>query len=156
GIVDEHVDVAEALDRLRRQRLDRGFLADVGDHARHRIDAVPGRDLLRELAAVGDIGDHDARALGGEGERIVPADALGAAGHDRGAAGESGHEGYPFGATRAMKVAKAASCCLMKPRVASSLSSPVFSSNLAAQLPMKISGLLSVKASRNIIDLRRS
>src|SRR5262249_1179120 len=35
-------------------------------------------------------------------------------------------------------------------------SSPVFSSNFAAQLPMKISGLLSVKASRNIIDLRRS
>src|SRR6266566_3172586 len=53
-----------------------------------------------------------------------------------------------------MKVANDASCCLMKPRVASSLSSPVFSSSFAAQLPMKISGLLSVKASRNIIDLR--
>ncbi len=38
----------------------------------------------------------------------------------------------------------------------SSLSSPVFSSNFDAQPPMKISGLLSVKASRNIIDLRRS
>src|SRR5215469_3520945 len=61
-----------------------------------------------------------------------------------------------FAATRAMKVANAASCCLMRPRVVSSLSSPVFSSNFAAQLPMKISGLLSVKASRNIIDLRRS
>src|SRR6516162_6464496 len=55
-----------------------------------------------------------------------------------------------------MKVANDASCCLMRPRVVSSLSSPVFSSNFAAQLPMKISGLLSAKASRNIIDLRRS
>src|SRR5437868_2955682 len=55
-----------------------------------------------------------------------------------------------------MNVAKAASCCLMKPRVASSLSSPVFSSNLAAQLPIKISGLFSVNASRNIIARRRS
>src|SRR5215831_15210495 len=61
-----------------------------------------------------------------------------------------------FAATRAMKVANAASCCLMRPRAASSLSSPVFSSNLDAQLPTKISGLLSVKASRNNIDLRRS
>ena len=61
-----------------------------------------------------------------------------------------------FGATRAMKAANAVSCCLSNPRVASSLSSPVFSSNLDPQLPMKISGLLSVNASRNIIDLRRS
>src|SRR6266516_2414185 len=38
----------------------------------------------------------------------------------------------------------------------SSLISPVSSSSLDAQLPMKISGLLSVKASRNIIALRRS
>ena len=55
-----------------------------------------------------------------------------------------------------MKLANAASCCLMKPRVASSLISPVFSSNLDAQPPMKISGLLSVNASRNTIDLRMS
>jgi hypothetical protein len=48
-----------------------------------------------------------------------------------------------------MKAANDASCYLMKPRVASSLSSPVFSSNLDAQLPMKIFGLLRVKASRN-------
>src|SRR5262249_39309078 len=74
------------------------------------------------------------------------------------------HLGFPpesaryqlLGAIRAIKAANAANCCLMKPRVASSLSSPVFSSNLDAQLPMKISGLFSVKASRNIIDLRRS
>jgi hypothetical protein len=38
-----------------------------------------------------------------------------------------------FPATRGMKAANDASCCLMKPRVASSLSSPVFSSNLDAQ-----------------------
>src|SRR6516162_4796940 len=61
-----------------------------------------------------------------------------------------------FAATRAMNVANDASCCLRRPRVVSSLSSPVFSSNFDAQLPMKISGLLRVKASRNIIDLRRS
>src|SRR5215510_1648862 len=64
--------------------------------------------------------------------------------------------GQAFGATRAMKVAKDANCCLMKPRVVSSLSSPLFSSNLAAQLPMKISGLFSTKASRNAIALRMS
>src|ERR671936_1024397 len=73
------------------------------------------------------------------------------------------HHGFPpkvpyqlLAATRAMKAANAANCCLIKPRVASSLSSPVFSSNLDAQLPMKISGLFSVKASRNIMHLRRS
>ena len=50
-----------------------------------------GGDLRGELLAVGDVGDHDAGALGGERLRVVPADALGAAGDDRGAAGESRH-----------------------------------------------------------------
>src|SRR6516162_9970417 len=63
---------------------------------------------------------------------------------------------YALTATRAMNVANAASCCLMKLRVVSSLISPVFSSSFEAQLPMKISGLLSTKASRNTIARRRS
>src|SRR5205823_10150045 len=61
-----------------------------------------------------------------------------------------------FGASRAMNVTKAASCCLMKPRVVSSVIAPVYSSNLDAQLAMKISGLLSVNASRKTMDLRNS
>src|SRR6202048_421980 len=63
---------------------------------------------------------------------------------------------YFFGASFAMNAANAASCCLIKPRVVSSLSSPVFSSNLDATLPMKTSGLLSVNASRKTMLRRMS
>jgi hypothetical protein len=55
-----------------------------------------------------------------------------------------------------MNLAKASSCCLRKVRVGSSFSSPVLSSNLEAQLPIKISGLFRVSASRNTIILRKS
>src|SRR5262245_41437834 len=65
-------------------------------------------------------------------------------------------EGHPLRPNRSIKVANASSCCLTKPRVASSLISPVFSSKRDAQLPTKISGLFMVKASRNTIILRRS
>ena len=61
-----------------------------------------------------------------------------------------------FSPWRSMNLAKASSCCLMKLRVASSFNWPVFSSILEAQLPMKISGLLSVNASRNTIARRKS
>ena len=57
---------------------------------------------------------------------------------------------------RSMNFAKASNCCLMKLRVVSSVSSPVLSSNLDAQLPMKISGWFRVKASRNNIMRRKS
>ena len=92
GIVDEHVDLAEALHGLRDQRLDRTFVADVGDRTRHRIGAVVAGDLVRHVLAVGKIGDHQPRALGGKRLRIVPADALGAAGDNGDAAIQSRHE----------------------------------------------------------------
>ncbi len=52
-------------------------------------------DFLGKSAAVGDIGDHHARAFGGERLRIVPADALGAASDDRGFSGKSSHTTSP-------------------------------------------------------------
>src|SRR5262249_13404312 len=65
-------------------------------------------------------------------------------------------ESQPLRPNRSMKVAKASSCCLTRPRVVSSLISPVLSSRREAQVPTKISGLFMVKASRNTIILRRS
>ena len=92
GVVDQHVDLAKALHGLRDQRLDGAFVADVGDRARHRIGAVVAGDLVRHVLAVGEVGDHQPRALGGKRLRIVPADALGAAGDNGDAAIQSRHE----------------------------------------------------------------
>ena len=69
------------------------------------------RDLFGKLLAVGDIGDHQARAFGGQPVRVMPADALGAAGEQRDAAVEAGH-GYFFPFSRRMNFSKPASCCL--------------------------------------------
>ena len=67
------------------------FVADVGDAARHRIGAVLARNRPGEVLAVGNVGDHQARALGGERARIMHADPFGAAGEDRHAAVETRH-----------------------------------------------------------------
>ena len=91
GVVDQNVDLAEPLHRLGDQRLHRAFVADIGDAACHRIGAVRARQFRGELLAVGNVGDHQARALGGERARIVHADAFGAAGEDRHAAVETRH-----------------------------------------------------------------
>ena len=95
GVVHQHVDLAEALDGLRHQALHRFLVADVEFHARDGIRAVAAGDFLGELAAVGDVGDHHARAFGGERLRIMPADALGAAGDDRGFSGKPRHDYSP-------------------------------------------------------------
>ena len=42
-------------------------------------------------AVGGDVGDHDARALAGEGQRGGASDAAGGAGDERDLAGEAGH-----------------------------------------------------------------
>ena len=65
-IVDQHVDLAEAGDRLADQRLDRLLVADVAGSAGRRIGAVRVRDLGGERSAVLDVGDHHAGAFGGE------------------------------------------------------------------------------------------
>jgi hypothetical protein len=93
----QHVDLAEAVDGGGDQRLDRGFVADVGDGAGHRIRPVLGGDLLRQFLAVGDVGDHHACALGGERPRVMPADAFRPAGDDRRAARQSRHGLTPSG-----------------------------------------------------------
>jgi hypothetical protein len=97
GVVHQHVDPAKALHGGCDQRLDRAFIADVGDGADHRIRPMLGGDFLRDLLAVGNIGDHDARAFGGERQRIVPADALRSAGDNGGTAGQSPHAATPSG-----------------------------------------------------------
>src|ERR1700733_14476676 len=126
------------------------------------------RQFCRELPAVGNVGDHQARAFGGERARIVHADAFGASGQNSHAAVETRHN-FPLCRERrsapvaqllpqcaAMNFAKASSCCLMKPMVCSSLIWPVLSSMRADTLPMKISGLFMVIASRKIMQRRRS
>ena len=50
---------------LRDQRLDRGFVAYVGGHARDRIGAVGAGDGVGQLGAIGNVGDHQPRAFGG-------------------------------------------------------------------------------------------
>ena len=52
-------------------------------------------DFRREILAVGDVGDHHARAFGGERLRIMPADALGAAGDDCGFSFQPRHSLLP-------------------------------------------------------------
>ena len=48
-------------------------------------------DFLGKRAAIGDVGNHHLGAFGGERLRIVPADALGAAGNDGGFSREPCH-----------------------------------------------------------------
>ena len=50
------------------------------------------RDVIRYFRAIGDVGDHQSRALGGERMRIVLADALGPAGDDGDAAIQTPHD----------------------------------------------------------------
>ncbi len=77
------------------QVLDRLLVADVEVGAGDRIGAMPPGDFRGQLLAVGDVGDHHARAFGGERLRIMPADALGAAGDDRGFSFKSCHSAFP-------------------------------------------------------------
>ena len=90
-VVDQDVDLAEALHGFGDQRLDLILLADIAGHAHGRIRPVPGRDLLRRLFCTRDIGDHDARAFRCQRLRIMPPDALGAAGDDGGPSCQSCH-----------------------------------------------------------------
>ena len=85
------------LDGFRDQHPDRRFIADVGHRARNRIVAVGEGDRVRQLRAIGDVGNHQPRALCGERQRIMPADTLGAAGDDSDPAVQPPHDGnLPF------------------------------------------------------------
>src|SRR6185503_19940417 len=65
--------------------------ADIGYGARRYPGTVALRDEVGEIAPILNIGDHHARAFGGERLRIVSADAPGAAGDDRDLAHEPCH-----------------------------------------------------------------
>ena len=52
-------------------------------------------DFRSKILAVGNVGDHHTRAFGGERLRIMPADALGAAGDDRGFSFQPCHGRFP-------------------------------------------------------------
>ena len=91
GIVDENVDLAETLHGFGDQRLHRAFIADIGDRALDGIGAMLAGERRGDLAAIGNIGNHQARALGGERACIVTADSFGAAGQDCHAAVETRH-----------------------------------------------------------------
>src|SRR4030095_8486015 len=60
--------------------------------ARHQVRAMPAGDLLGELAAVGNVGNHHARAFGGERLRIMPPNSLCATRHDCGFTGKPRHD----------------------------------------------------------------
>ena len=85
GVVDEDVDPAAALERLRRHAL--GLLLG-GD-----VDAEPDAsfELGRRLLGPREIGDDDPRALTGETLGDRASDPLGAAGDDRNLAVEGSH-----------------------------------------------------------------
>src|SRR5579884_2719718 len=83
GVVAHHVHRAEASKRLLGERLDRGIVGDVGDHAGN-IDALVGECsgcLVQWFFE--DIGQHHFHALAAETPAHGLADAAGSAGYDR-------------------------------------------------------------------------
>ena len=93
---DDGVMQATWFQGTRDQRLHGFLVADVEHLGGDRIGAMLRGDLGRERCAVHDIGDHHARTFGRKRERIMPADPLGATGHDRHAVVEPPHPVLPF------------------------------------------------------------
>src|ERR687894_382050 len=92
GVVDEHVELAERLDRGADALLGAGPVADVVGVG-HRL-ATGGDDLVDHLLGgtgvtadavhrAAEVVDHDARALCGEQQSVLAADATAGPGHDR-------------------------------------------------------------------------
>jgi hypothetical protein len=100
GVVDEHVDRAEASARGRDHRVDVARACDVGRYG-ERVPAARadlGLDRADRLAV--SRGDDDARARIGERERDRTSDALAAAGDDRNSSFERFHERIARNAAR--------------------------------------------------------
>src|SRR5262249_59243176 len=95
GVVDQDVDPAEPLHGPGHQFLHLRLLAHVEHHAGHRVGAVPGGQLGRELAAVGDVGDYDAGAFRRYRLRVVASDPARPAGDYGDASIQSGHGVLP-------------------------------------------------------------
>ena len=93
GIVADHMDVAERLDRLLGRAIDTGGIGDVAEHAAHlRPDIVQALDGVRERLAL-DIGQHHLHAGLRKGAAERKTDAAGAAGYECRLAGELAHDG---------------------------------------------------------------
>jgi hypothetical protein len=93
AVVDEYVEAAEALER-RRDRVPPAVL--VGDVLAHEQRGIA--DFARERLAgiLVDVGEHDARALGGQQQRIGAADATCRAGDQRDLVCDSIHVRFDF------------------------------------------------------------
>ncbi len=91
GIVDEEIETAQRVDRPARHRLG---VARLGDIAWRGDNPMPlrlqPRDLLRAARIVGQVIERDGRAAAREGLDRGEPDARGAAGDERGLAGEIG------------------------------------------------------------------
>jgi len=95
GIVDEDVDLAEALGGFVDHRGDGGFVGDRGS------DGVGGAAVARNLGGdgvglverLGDVVDDDVGAVGGEEVGVGAAEASSGAGDKRGAPGEIDRHG---------------------------------------------------------------
>src|SRR5262249_16819999 len=92
GIVDQYVDLTEAIDRLADESLHLFFVAHIDLDACHRIRAMPCGDLSGEFAPVGNVGNHHACAFCGEGLRIMPANSLCTTRHNCGFTGKPWHD----------------------------------------------------------------
>src|SRR5262249_48658875 len=75
--------LTKTIDRLCNQILHRLLIADVEFHARNGVSPVAACDFLGKLTAIGNIGDHHARAFGSKRLRVMPADPFCAPGDDR-------------------------------------------------------------------------
>ena len=104
GVVDQHVESAERVDRGLDQPLGLRPVGDVGpaghgfasgsgdlvDHALCRAAATRGRTVQPDT----DVIDHHSRALGGERQRMSAPDAATSTRHDDHAAVEQSHISY--------------------------------------------------------------
>ncbi len=81
GIADEHVDLAELLDRARDAGLDLLLVRHVHDHA-DRLARIAEFRRRRVGGLLIEVGDHDACALARKGRGDLLADAAGGAGDD--------------------------------------------------------------------------
>ena len=110
--------------------------------------------LRRQIAAVGDVGDHDGGAFGRERRRIVAPDAVGATGDDGAASVEPPH-GQFLPVCWRTNFSNASSCSLTMSLVAWSVSSSEPSANFLAEKFTNTSGRISITDSTEVRHWRR-
>src|SRR5262249_34266248 len=153
GVVDQDIDLAEAIERRGHERLHLLLVAHVEGHAGGGIAAGLGRKLVRERAAIGDIGNHHLGAFGRQRLGVVTADAPRATGDDGATAREPRHVYLPV--CLRTSFSNASSCSLTMSLVAWSVSSSDFSSNFLAANVTNTSGRISTTHSIEVRHWRR-